>query len=170
MNIKFKKYSKFIFINFKLTKYEFMNILKLKELYKDSRAASIEALKIVQKKRRWISEQAIIAISKLLGVSIVDLEGVATFYNRIFRKPVGKNIINYCNSVVCFITGYKNIKNFIEKYLNIKSGQTSSDNNFTLLPCCCIGYCDKSPVIMINKNIYKNVNCKMIPNILELYK
>ncbi|XAJ80583.1 NADH-quinone oxidoreductase subunit NuoE [Buchnera aphidicola (Mollitrichosiphum nigrofasciatum)] len=146
-----------------------MNINKVKEFYKNPRAASIEALKIVQKKRNWISQNAIIAIAKFLDISSTDLEGVATFYSGIFRQPVGRYIIQYCNSVVCFTTGYKNVKKSLEKKLNIKPGQTTVDKKFTLLSTCCLGYCDQGPVISINKKIYKKLNYSIIPLIIESY-
>ena len=66
-------------------------------------------MKIVQKKRGWISDQAIYAIAEILQINPSDVEGVATFYSQIFRQPVGRNIIRYCDSVVCFLTGYKKI-------------------------------------------------------------
>ncbi len=75
--------------------------------YEDPRAASIEALKIVQKQRGWVPDGAIYAIAKVLGIPASDVEGVATFYSQIFRQPVGRHVIRYCDSVVCHITGYQ---------------------------------------------------------------
>jgi NADH-quinone oxidoreductase subunit E len=139
---------------FKLTDIEKNEIEEKIKNYEDPRAVSIEALKIVQKKRAWVSDEAILAISEILGVTAVDIEEVATFYNQIFRQPVGSNIIRYCDSVVCFINGYKDIKNLLENYLEIQSGETTKDGLFTLLPTCCLGNCDKGPVIMINEDLH----------------
>ena len=74
--------------------------------YEDPRAASIEALKIVQKQRGWVPDGAIHAIADVLGIPASDVEGVATFYSQIFRQPVGRHVIRYCDSVVCHINGY----------------------------------------------------------------
>jgi len=74
-----------------------------KHHYEDPRAASIEALKIVQKKRGWVPDGAIYAIAEVLSIPASDVEGVATFYSQIFRQPVGRNVIRYCDSVVCHI-------------------------------------------------------------------
>ena len=71
------------------------------------RAASIEALKIVQKQRGWVPDGAINAIAEVLGIPASDVEGVATFYSQIYRTPVGRHVIRYCDSVVCHITGYR---------------------------------------------------------------
>lgn len=75
--------------------------------YEDPRAASIEALKIVQKQRGWVPDGAIHAIADVLGIPASDVEGVATFYSQIFRQPVGRHVIRYCDSVVCHINGYQ---------------------------------------------------------------
>lgn len=157
-------------IKFNLSKKEHKLIENEIKYYEDPRSVSIEALKIVQKYRQWVPDGAINAISKLLNISISDVEEVATFYSNIFRKPVGKNIIRYCDSVVCYINGYQKIHCSIVKKLNIKSGETTLDGVFTLLPTCCLGNCDKGPVIMINDDTYVHVNSKNINFILENYR
>ncbi|WP_343192289.1 NADH-quinone oxidoreductase subunit NuoE [Buchnera aphidicola (Formosaphis micheliae)] len=156
--------------NFRLNSLEKNKIKNQIKYYEDSRSVSIEALKIVQKERGWICDEAIFAISKLLGVSVVDIESVATFYNQIFRQPVGKNIIRYCDSIVCFINGYKDIQMLLENILAIKTGETTQDGMFTLLPTCCLGNCDQSPVLMINDDMHFCVTPKLIPNLLDSYK
>ena len=73
--------------------------------YEDKTAVSIEALKIVQKHRRWVSDECLVAVAELLDISPAQLEAVATFYNLIYRQPVGKTVIHYCNSVTCWMLG-----------------------------------------------------------------
>ncbi len=118
--------------------------------YEDARAATIEALKIVQKERGWVPDGAIPAIAAQLGIPASDVEGVATFYSQIFRQPVGRHIIRLCDSVVCFITGYQSVLQALESQLGIGLGQTTPDGRFTLLPVCCLGNCDKGPTLMID--------------------
>src|SRR5690606_3533335 len=69
--------------------------------YEDPRAASIEALKIVQQARGWVPDGAADAIGEILGIPASDVEGVATFYSQIFRQPVGRHIIRVCDSMTC---------------------------------------------------------------------
>lgn len=137
--------------------------------YEDKRAASIEALKIVQKNRGWISDNVIVLIAQLLCISVADLEGVATFYNQIFRQPVGRHIVRYCDSIVCYLYGCEKIKECLIGKLNIKIGNTTIDNRFTLLPMCCVGFCNKAPIIMINNDIYCDVIPEKIVQFLEYY-
>ncbi|WP_343192706.1 NADH-quinone oxidoreductase subunit NuoE [Buchnera aphidicola (Taiwanaphis decaspermi)] len=163
-------YSKIKKNNHNLNEKEIKFIKNEKKKYLHSRSAIIEILKFIQKKRGWISKKNIIEISNILKISACDIEGVATFYSNIFRKPVGRNIIKYCDSVVCYINNYDLIVKKIYKILKIKKGETTNDDNFTLLPVCCLGKCDKGPVIMINNKIYSNVTTDSIIKIIEFYK
>lgn len=154
---------------FELSEHELKEIRTEMTHYEDSRAASIEALKIVQKARGWVPDGAIEAIASVLQIPASDVEGVATFYSQIYRKPVGRHVIKYCDSVVCYLTGYENLQNVLEKKLNIKPGQTTPDGRFTLLPVCCLGNCDRSPSIMIDEDTYGPVTPEDIDQLLEQY-
>ncbi|CAL4320278.1 NADH-quinone oxidoreductase subunit E [Buchnera aphidicola (Hyalopterus amygdali)] len=166
---KKKRQLREICTSFALTSFEINEIEKRKKHYENSRSVSIEALKIVQQKRGWISDQSIIEIAKILNLHPSEIESVATFYSQIYRQPVGRNIIRYCDSVVCYLTGYEKIKQALEDYLLIKIGSTTKDGKFTLLPVCCLGNCDKSPTIMINDDLHSNLNPDLIPKLLKLY-
>lgn len=141
-----------------------------KHHYEDPRAASIEALKIVQKQRGWVPDGAIPAIAEVLGIPGSDVEGVATFYSQIFRQPVGRHVIRYCDSVVCHINGYQGVQAALEKKLNIKPGQTTFDGRFTLLPTCCLGNCDKGPSMMIDEDTHEHLTPEHVIDLLERYK
>jgi len=137
--------------------------------YEDSRAASIEALKIVQKQRGWVPDAAIPAIADILGIPASDVEGVATFYSQIFRQPVGRHIIRVCDSMVCYIGGHESVLSAIQGKLGIGLGQTTADDRFTLLPVCCLGNCDKAPALMIDDDTYGNITASDVPGLLEAY-
>ena len=137
--------------------------------YEDPRAASIEALKIVQKQRGWVPDGAIHAIAEVLGIPASDVEGVATFYSQIFRQPVGRHIIRVCDSMTCFIGGHESVLGAIQQQLGIAPGQTSSDGRFTLLPVCCLGNCDKAPALMIDDDTFGNVSAAAVGQLLEAY-
>ncbi len=155
---------------FVLNAEEYQAIEHEKHHYEDARAASIEALKIVQKHRGWVPDGAIEAIADVLGIPASDVEGVATFYSQIYRKPVGRHVIRYCDSVVCHITGYQGIQAALEQALNIKPGQTTADGRFTLLPTCCLGNCDKGPTMMVNEQTHVHLTPESIATLLEQYQ
>lgn len=116
-----------------------------------------------------MEDGAIYAIASLLGIPASDVEGVATFYSQIYRQPVGRHIIRYCDSVVCHITGYQGIETEIIKLLQIAPGQTTADGRFTLLPTCCLGNCDKGPTMMIDEDTHSHVKPSDIQRLLEQY-
>jgi NADH-quinone oxidoreductase subunit E len=153
-----------------LTEKEIQEIEQEIRLYPLKSAACIEALKIVQEHRGWVSDEAVKDIAGFLEISPEEVDGVATFYNMIFRKPVGRNIILVCNSVTCYMMGYESVYQHIAKKLNIKFGETTPDNRFTLLPNSCLGDCDHAPTLMINKDHYNNMNPEQLDAILEKYK
>jgi NADH-quinone oxidoreductase subunit E len=137
--------------------------------YEDPRAASIEALKIVQKNRGWVPDGAADAIGAILGIPASDVEGVATFYSQIFRQPVGRHIIRVCDSMTCYIGGHENVLGSIKTELGIDPGQTTADGRFTLLPVCCLGNCDKAPALMIDDVTFGNIQPDGVAKLLEPY-
>ena len=79
----------------------------------------------------------------MLGMSLADLESVATFYSLIFRKPVGRHVILLCDSVSCWIMGYETVRDHLRRRLGIDLGETTPDGRFTLLTIPCLGACDR---------------------------
>ena len=120
-------------------------------------AVAIDALKIVQSHRGWVCDESLQAIARHLEMSAAELEGIATFYNLIFRRPVGDKVILLCNSITCWIKGCDNLQNKISEHLGIDLGQTTPDNRYTLLPVTCLGACDKAPVMMVGDDLHENV-------------
>ena len=120
-------------------------------------AVAIDALKIVQSHRGWVCDESLQAIARHLEMSAAELEGIATFYNLIFRLPVGDKVILLCNSITCWIKGCDNLQNKISEHLGIDLGQTTPDNRYTLLPVTCLGACDKAPVMMVGDDLHENV-------------
>ena len=133
------------------------------------KSACIEALKVVQQHRRWISDESLRDVADYMDMTPEELDSVATFYNLLFRKPVGRHIILLCDSISCWVMGYEQIRNTLIEKLGIKYGETTSDDRFTLLPNCCLGTCDTAPALMIDKDLYKNVRPEQLDEILKKY-
>lgn len=141
-----------------LTPAEIAEIREAAGHYPDPAAASIEALKIVQQHRRWVSDEVLVAVAELLGMSAAELDGVATFYNLIYRKPVGEKVIHYCDSVTCWMLGADRVREHLCKRLEVGLGQTTADGRFTLLPIVCLGACDHAPAMMIGPELYSDLD------------
>lgn len=138
--------------------------------YPQARAAVLDALKLVQKRNGWVDDAQVAAIANMLDIAVSDVEGVATFFNRIYRSPVGRHVILLCDSIACYLTGYEDLAAAFKKELGIEYGQTTPDGRFTLLPICCLGNCDKSPAVLIDEDTYGPVAPAEVAYILEQYQ
>jgi len=138
--------------------------------YPDKRAVSIDAMKVVQKHRGWVSDEALGDVAEFLGMSVDELDSVATFYNLIFRKPVGRHVIMVCDSVSCWLMGYDRVRDHLTSRLGIQLGETTPDGRFTLLPIVCLGTCDHAPAMMVDDELHRDLDSEKIDRILEQYK
>jgi len=137
--------------------------------YPDKQAACVDALKIVQRHRGWVSDDGLSDVAGYLDMTIDELESVATFYPLIFRKPVGQHVILLCDSVSCWITGYERVLKNISENLGVGFGETTADGRFTLLPIPCLGACDLAPAMMIDNELYGDLSADRIKEILAKF-
>jgi len=135
----------------------------------DRQSAAIDALRIVQSHRGWVSDESVSSIARLLGMSAAAVDGIATFYNLIFRQPVGRNVIMLCDSVSCFVMGASDIRAALIDQLGIQPGETTADDRFTLLPIVCLGNCDHAPTLLINEDLINDVKVEGLAKLLEAY-
>lgn len=134
------------------------------------RSACIEGLKIVQRRRGWVDDQGIRDVAEYLGMSSAEVDGVATFYNLIHRRPVGRHIIRVCSSVSCWILGCDGILDILRQRLDVQTGGTTADGRFTLLTIQCLGTCDHAPAMMIDEETHRDLTPERIAQILEAYE
>lgn len=132
-------------------------------------AACTEALRIVQRERGWIDDDSIRDIANFLGMSTHELDSVATFFNLIHRRPVGRHVIRVCSSVSCWVMGYDALREALLKRLGVTLGETTADGRFTVLPNQCLGACDHGPVLMVGVETYRDVDASKIDDILGRY-
>lgn len=152
-----------------LTEIEIKEIQEEIKHYPFPAVGCIDALKIVQKHRRWVPDESIRDIAELLDMSAEEVDGIATFYSRIYRKPVGRHIILICDSVSCMMLDYNSLYDYISEKFNIKFGETSSDGRFTLLPISCLGDCDNAPAMMIDNDHFNRLTVNKLDELLDRY-
>ena len=99
-----------------------------------------------------------------------EVDGVATFYNLIFRRPVGRHVILLCDSVSCWVMGHDAIRDRLQVHLGIGPGETTPDGRFTLLPSVCLGACDRAPAMMIDGELHGELDPGTIDSILAKYR
>jgi NADH-quinone oxidoreductase subunit E len=142
--------------------------MELRE-YPRKRAACIEALKIVQRRRRFVSDEALRDVAAYLDMTPDELDNVATFYSLIFRKPVGRHVILVCDSVSCWVMGYDELLRHLWGRLGIGLGDTTADERFTLLPVACLGICEHAPALMIDDDLHTDLTVEKLDEILARY-
>ena len=153
-----------------LTTEEITEIEAEAEHYPKREAVCIDALKIVQRRRGWVSDESLRDIAAHIGMSPTALDSVATFYNLIFRRPVGRHVIMVCDSVSCWIMGHDRIRKHLNERLGIEFGETTRDDRFTLLPIVCLGCCDHAPAMMVDADLHNDLDPLKIDTQLEKYK
>ena len=137
--------------------------------YPDKQAACVEALKVIQRHRAWVSDDSLKDIAQVLDMTPDEVDGVATFYNLIFRKPVGRHVAFVCNSVSCWLMQGDDLRQRLESSLGVRLGGTTKDGRFTLLPIVCLGACDHAPVMMIDEDLHQDVTPGQVEQILRKY-
>ncbi len=128
---------------------------------------AVDVMYALQDHYGYLSDEALEEAARMLDISPLELEELATFYTFIFREPVGKYVIHVCDSVICWMDGYESLRDHLCNKLKINMGETTHDGLFTLLPVCCIGYCDRSPAILINRKVYGPLTPEKLDQILE---
>ena len=126
----------------------------------------VDVMFAIQDHYGYLTDEGVQETAGLLNMSALEVEQLATFYTFIYREPVGKYVIHVCDSVVCWMNGYESVWKYLCRKLGIQPGETTSDGLFTLLKVCCIGYCDRSPAMLINRKAYGNLTAEKVDGIL----
>ena len=134
------------------------------------REMAIDAMVALQNYYGYLSDEAVQEAAALLSMTPTELEELATFYEFIYREPVGKYIIHVCDGIVCWMNGHQSVLDYLCQKLGIRQGETTPDGLFTVLPVCCIGYCDRSPAMLINRQVYGPLTPERIDQILQKLK
>jgi len=137
------------------------------DAYPTRRAACVEAMLHVQREHGWVSDAHLRDIAHLLDMSPAELDAVATFYNLIHRRPVGRRVVLACDSVSCWLCGADALARALKERLGIGFGETTDDGAFTLLPICCLGACDHAPVLIVGETLHHDVGPDDLERVLD---
>ena len=132
------------------------------------RELAVDTMLTMQRHYGYLSDEALEEAAQLLSMTPLELEELATFYDFIYREPVGKYVLHVCDGVVCWMNGYQSITDYLCNKLKIRPGETTKDGFFTLLPTACIGYCDLSPAMLVNGRPYGPLTPEKIDEILKM--
>lgn len=134
------------------------------------RELAIDVINELQAHYGYFSDEAVEQASELLGMTALELDELATFYTFIYREPVGKFVIHVCDSLICWLDGEENLLNHLLENLGIQLGETTGDGLFTVLPVCCIGYCDRSPAILVNRKVYGPLTIESMDELIDKFR
>lgn len=127
----------------------------------------VDLLRAIQDHHGWVPDDGVKLAAQTLGLSPLQIEEIATFYDKIYRQPVGRKVIHLCDSICCWATGGEEVAKVLKEKLGISFGGTTKDGAFTLLPSCCLGACGEAPAMMINLTTYGRLTAEKIDLALE---
>lgn len=145
-------------------------IKKILNSYSKDRRFALAMLQDMQNKFQFIPRNGMEMLAEYLGCPISELYAMATFYKAFSLKPKGKHIIKCCDGTACHIRGSKTLVNELEKLLNIKPGDTTSDGLFSFETVNCMGSCALAPVVVVDEKYYGRVTAEQLPHILDEYR
>lgn len=135
--------------------------------YPVARSAVMPALYIAQQEEGYITHEALQAVAEAIGLTVDDVESVATFYTMYYQQPPGKKVIKVCTSISCYLRNCDTLVKHLEQRLGIKRGETTADGNYTLMTTECLASCGTAPVLQVNNEFVENVTPEIADDLIE---
>ena len=138
-----------------------------KELTDDGKNKSLlSILQNIQREWGYLPEEKLREIAVMLGMPLIDVCGVATFYKSFSLTPKGRHQIKVCLGTACHVRGASRILKEVERKLDIKSGETSEDGEFSLETVMCLGCCAIGPVVVVDDGYYGKMTIAKLESVL----
>ena len=147
----------------------FLKAKKIIEKYPNGRqqSAVIPLLDLAQRQNKgWLNQKALEKVAETLSMSFIRVLEVATFYSMFNLEPVGKNFIQICRTTPCWLRGSDKLTSVAKDIANCKLGETSKDNNFTIVEVECLGACANAPMVQINDDYFEDLDENNFRNLL----
>lgn len=130
----------------------------------------VPILSEVNRRLGFLPQQALEEISQLVKTPKSNVLSVSTFYHMLSTKPRGRHVIQFCESAPCHVVGGREVWQALKAHLQLQAGETTPDNEWTLVTTSCLGLCGIGPVIVIDDDVYGNVTPEQLPGILSRYQ
>ncbi len=118
----------------------------------------------------WLSPEVMDYVASVLKIKPIEVFEVASFYTMYNLKPVGKCVLEVCQTSSCWLNGAEDIVKYIENKLGIKVGETSKDGMFTLKVAECLGSCGTAPMLQCGASYHENLTFEKVDRLIEDYK
>ncbi|MCX6830476.1 MAG: NAD(P)H-dependent oxidoreductase subunit E [candidate division Zixibacteria bacterium] len=138
--------------------------------YPRRKSAILPALTVAYRQVGHLSNEIYREISDIIEVPYIEVAEAASFYTMFPKEPVGKYLIQVCHNISCALLGADSLISYLEEKLNIKKGETTSDNLFTLVSVECLGSCASAPMMQINDSYYEFLTREKVDKILAELK
>ncbi len=137
--------------------------------YPVARSAVMPALYIAQQEEGYITQEALQAVAEAIGMTVDDVESVATFYTMYYQQAPGRKVIKVCTSISCYLRNCDALVSQLEERLNVKRGETTADGNYTLMTAECLASCGTAPVLQVNDEFVENVTPDMVDALVDAW-
>jgi NADH:ubiquinone oxidoreductase subunit E len=134
--------------------------------YEDSRSALIPMAHLYQDHEGFVSPNAMAAIAYRLGLTLATVESTVSFYTLLFRRPIGKYLLQVCRNLSCLINGAEPIMDYFRAKLGVGSLETTDDGLFSYEEVECLAACDQAPCMQVNLEFVFKLTPTMIDDML----
>lgn len=135
--------------------------------YETKLGALLPTLHLVQHEHGWLPKQALMEIAEFLELTPAQVLDTASFYEEYWLKPKGKHVVAVCRSIACEVCDHKSITDACRKKLGIEVGETTDDDQFTLIELECLGSCGSAPVALIDETLHENLTPDQISRLID---
>jgi NADH-quinone oxidoreductase subunit E len=131
--------------------------LEIISRYPRAKSALIPLLHLAQEQDGYVSDDAMVHLAELVGVTPAEVVGTCSFYEMFKREPVGRYVINICTNISCQLLGAEELLHHAEESLGIRAGSTTADGLFTVEDVECIAACTEAPCLQVNYRYFYRV-------------
>ncbi len=142
-------------------------IIRLAGLYERRRSALLPALLAAQRDTGFLSPGMMRAVAETLDLPLAEVASVASFYNLLHLRPVGRHVVEVCTSISCTLNGCGAVLRRLQELLGVSPGATTADGRFTLRTAECLAVCDEGPVVLVDGDRWARVTPESLEELLD---
>ena len=140
---------------------------ELKARYPDWRSATLPALQLAQEKHGYLSPEALRETAAALGTTPAFCESVASFYDMLHLRPVGRHMVEVCTNLPCALVGAQRVVDALEEALGVAAGETTKDGEITFRTVECLGGCGYATVVAVDERYHQFMTPEKVADLLE---
>lgn len=149
---------------------EIQKVKSFLKRYNNEKKALISILQDIQAEYNYLPQEALRFVSESMGIPLIDIIDVATFYRAFSLEPRGNHLVTVCLGTACHVRGGPKILEEFERILSIKAGETTEDGEFTLETVACLGCCAIGPVVVVDGDYHAQTTIRKVNSILKKYR